>query len=139
MNKQSTKYSNWYASEKTCGLDTKQFYLSLGTNILEVHRETLISRQALSRVPANAASDKIARETLQYLESKITKDYVERVKTLQKNIRKMQMEIDESWEQYLARDEILEKCRNQYRLERKEPLMKRIAFGQVLSNEKNGK
>lgn len=111
--------SNFYASSRTSGVDTKQFYRSLGSSMYEVSEKTGISRAALSRIPVKRASNQVADIALELLENEIRERYLEDVETLRK-------EVEAAWIQYLARDKILEKCRKEYGLKRKNPLAEKM-------------
>lgn len=120
--------TNFYASSKTSGVDTKQFYRSLGSSMYEVSEKTGISRAALSRVPVKMASNQVADITLEFLENEIRERYLEDFETLKK-------EIEDAWIRYLTRDKILEKCRREYGLERKNSLIEKMDLGQVKIDE----
>lgn len=140
--------ANIYASEKACGVDTKQFYRSLGSNMYAVSLGTGISRTALSRVPIHRARKQVADITFEFLENEMRRIYLEHVRDVQQELNDAwtsyleltkirQQELDEEWEQYKNRDCILNKSRMEYGLERKQPRMEKVILRphEIVKNE----
>lgn len=139
----------YYASENSCGVAAKNFYNSVGSNILAVSQGTGISRSALSRIVVHKAKKQTADIALEYLENEIQVKYIEHVEALQKelddewtryveHVKALQKKAESEWTQYLARDDVLQKCRAEYGLERKYPRAGKIEIDKEILNKKKG-
>lgn len=103
---------NSYMSLRTVGVDTKEFYAKAGFCISDVSRGTGICRQAMTRVPVHRATQETVQKVLEFMEEANRERCINA-------IEKTAKECEMAWREYLQCEDVLEKYRNEFKVERK--------------------
>lgn len=128
-------YTDEYLSYTNCGIDTAQFYHDLGTNILRVSKTIGISRQALTRFIANHTTDDTNNRIMQHLEECVINNYQDAIQMLEKEYEELWQKVDDTWELYLKREELLDEYRFKHHIERKHPMQTKITQKDVFEKK----
>ena len=115
-----------YKSLRTCGVDTKEYYLSLGTSITKVNEATGISRASITAVPIHAAAPSTVRRVLEFLESNSSEIYEQDIAKARKDYERIVENVESAWTRYMERETLLDQRVQEYGLERKKCVKKKV-------------
>lgn len=122
-----------YVSLQSYGVDATEFYKQFNMTLTDAARATGITRKSASKIPIYRASKENTEKVILFLEEICAEDYKKEIEQCLQMIEKSIEKIEEAWNDYENKEQILEEYRQKYEIKRNQHKVKKIEWEETIN------